>query len=215
MALQHTLPLVKFAATVLLLGLNIHSTKLTIHTNSVASWRALSTSSECTVTLLARCLCKGVLYLHLLTFNFTKRKNREKVKWSRYRPGAAQRVGWGIALFFHDRGTRREWVVSSTPVSHFTPGKDPVPILQEYGWNPGPVWKDGKSHPHRDFIPGLSSPWSVAIPTELPGPILTLLFQTYITGAPSLLSSKSTQLVNLSITQYLYPFKQIHHRVML
>jgi len=37
MALQHTLPLVKFAATVLLLGLNIHSTKLTIHTNSVAS----------------------------------------------------------------------------------------------------------------------------------------------------------------------------------
>jgi len=30
-----------------------------------------------------------------------------KVKFSRYRPGVAQRVGRGIALLFHDRGTRR------------------------------------------------------------------------------------------------------------
>jgi len=29
-----------------------------------------------------------------------------KVKFSRYRPGVAQRVGRGIALLFHDRGTR-------------------------------------------------------------------------------------------------------------
>jgi len=44
-------------------------------------------------------------------------------------------------------------VVSSTPRPHFTPGKDPVPILQEAGWAPGPVWTGGKSHPHRDSIP--------------------------------------------------------------
>ena len=30
-----------------------------------------------------------------------------KVKRSRYRPSVAQRVGRGIALLFHDRGTRR------------------------------------------------------------------------------------------------------------
>jgi len=54
-----------------------------------------------------------------------------KVKWSRYRPGVAQRVGRGITLLSHDRGTRRRWVVSSTPRPHFTPGKDPVPILQD------------------------------------------------------------------------------------
>ena len=77
-----------------------------------------------------------------------------KVKWSRYIPGVAQRVGRGIALLFHDRGTRRRWVVSSTPRPHFTPGKDPVPILQKAGWAPGPVWTGGKSHPHRDSIPG-------------------------------------------------------------
>ena len=76
-----------------------------------------------------------------------------KVKWSRYRPGVAQRVGRGIAPLFHDRGTRRGWVVSSTPRPHFTPGKDPVPTLQEAGWAPGPVWTGGISRPHRDSIP--------------------------------------------------------------
>jgi len=44
-------------------------------------------------------------------------------------------------------------VVSSTPRPQFTPGKDPIPILQEAGWAPGPVWMGGKSRPHRDSIP--------------------------------------------------------------
>ena len=67
----------------------------------------------------------------------------------------ALRVGRGIALLFHERETRRGWVVSSTPRPHFAPGKDPVPILQEAGWAPGPVWTGGKSRPHRDSIPDL------------------------------------------------------------
>ena len=93
-----------------------------------------------------------------------------KVKWSRYRPGVAQRVGRGIALLFNDHGTIRGWVVSSTPRPHFTTGKDPVPILQEAGWAPGSVWTGGKSRPHRDSIPNRPSRSSVAMPTELPGP---------------------------------------------
>ena len=44
-------------------------------------------------------------------------------------------------------------MVSSTPRPHFTPRKDLVPILQEVGWAPGPVWTGGKSRPHRDSIP--------------------------------------------------------------
>ena len=44
-------------------------------------------------------------------------------------------------------------MVSSTPGPHFTPGKDPVPILQEAGWAPGPVWTGRKSRPHWDLIP--------------------------------------------------------------
>ena len=63
-----------------------------------------------------------------------------KVKWSRYRRGVPQSVGRGIALLFHDRGTRRGWVVSSTPRPHLTPGKDPVPILREAGLVPELVW---------------------------------------------------------------------------
>ena len=34
-----------------------------------------------------------------------------------------------------------------------TPGKDPVPIVQEAGWSSGPVWTGGKSRPNRDSIP--------------------------------------------------------------
>jgi len=44
-------------------------------------------------------------------------------------------------------------VVSSKPRPHFVPGKDQVPILQEDGWAPEPVWTGGKSRPHRDSIP--------------------------------------------------------------
>ena len=87
-----------------------------------------------------------------------------------YRPGVAQRVGRGIALLFHDRGTRRGCVVSSTLRPHFTPGKDPVPILQEAGWAARPVWTGGKSRPHRDSFSDRPARSSVAISTELSGP---------------------------------------------
>jgi hypothetical protein len=52
----------------------------------------------------------------------------------------AHRGSRGIALLFHDHGTRWGWAVSVTPRPLFTPGKDAVPIVQEAGWAPGPVW---------------------------------------------------------------------------
>ena len=77
-----------------------------------------------------------------------------KLKCSRHGPGVAQRVGRGIALLFHDRGTRRvgEWS-AARPGRTLPPGKIPVSILQEAGWAPGPVWTGGKSRSHRDSIP--------------------------------------------------------------
>ena len=114
------------------------------HVTSVASTRKLKRKAHCidfgnsgSVTV----VCK------IATSLFSK------VKWSRYRPGVAQMVGRGIALLFHDRGTRRGWVVSSTPRPHFAPGKDPVPILQEARWAPGPIRTGGKSRPNLDSIP--------------------------------------------------------------
>jgi hypothetical protein len=43
-------------------------------------------------------------------------------------------------LCFLDLGIRRGWGVSVTPWPLSTPRKDPVPIVQEAGWAPGPVW---------------------------------------------------------------------------
>ena len=94
---------------------------------------------------------KGGLTLPILALDLCSKG--KKVRWSCYRPGVAQRAGRGIALHFHDRGTRTGWVVSSTPRPHFTPGKAPVPTVQEAGWASGPVWTGRKSSPHRDSIP--------------------------------------------------------------
>jgi len=52
----------------------------------------------------------------------------------------ARRRSRCIALLFLDHGTRREWGVRVTPRPLFTPGKDPMPIVQEAGWTPWPVW---------------------------------------------------------------------------
>ena len=81
--------------------------------------------------------------------------NHPIVKWYRYRPGVAQRVGRGIALLFHDRSTRRGWVVSSTLRPHCTPGKDPVPILQEAGW------AQGRSGRAENLVPTGIRSWTV------------------------------------------------------
>jgi hypothetical protein len=65
----------------------------------------------------------------------------------------------------------RRWGASVTPRPLSNPGKDPVPIVQEAGWKPmAGLDRCGKSRPHRDSIPGPSSPQPVAMPTELPGP---------------------------------------------
>jgi len=43
---------------------------------------------------------------------FNPRPVKVNVKWSRYRPGVAQRVGRDIAVLFRDRGTRMRWVTA-------------------------------------------------------------------------------------------------------
>ena len=76
----------------------------------------------------------------------------KEVKWSRYRPSVPQRVGRSIALLYHDRDSRRGWVVSSTPRPHFTPEKTQYPF---YKWLGGPRGRSGwakKSRLHRDSI---------------------------------------------------------------
>jgi hypothetical protein len=95
-------------------------------------------------------------------------------------PVVAQR-GLEVELYFSKTSALEgdEWP-AARPGPHFTPGKDPVPIAQEAGWAPGPVWTGGKSRPYRDSIPGPSSPFSITTLTELPGPlILTITHLKY------------------------------------
>jgi len=68
-----------------------------------------------------------------------------------------------------------EWSVAR-PGRTLPPGQGPVLILQEAGWVPGPVWTCGKSRPHRDSIPDRPARTSVAIPSELPGPLLLVSY---------------------------------------
>jgi hypothetical protein len=81
-----------------------------------------------------------------------------KVKRSLYGPELTYGVDRGIALPFLDLGARRGgW--SAPRSGRFTLGKDPVPIVQEAGWAPGPVWTCAKKlAPHRDSILRPSNP---------------------------------------------------------
>jgi hypothetical protein len=51
--------------------------------------------------------CSSLIFHPELKPNYLSESSVKKVKWSRYRPGVAQRVGRGTALLFHDCGTRR------------------------------------------------------------------------------------------------------------
>ena len=64
------------------------------------------------------------------------------VKWSRYRSGVAQRMGRGIALLYHGRGTRRgEWS-AARPGRTLTLGKTQFLIYRRLG---GPQGWSGRA----------------------------------------------------------------------
>ena len=70
----------------------------------------------------------------------------------------AHRMSRGIALPFHDHGTKRG-EGSASRSGRFLPRERPGTIVQEAGWAPGPVWTVAESlAPHWDSIPGPSSP---------------------------------------------------------
>jgi hypothetical protein len=67
-------------------------------------------------------------------------------------------VDRGIALSFLDLGARRRWVVSTTLRPLYTTGKDPVFIVREAVWAPGPVWTCVKNLALLGFDPRIVQP---------------------------------------------------------
>jgi len=81
-----------------------------------------------------------------------------KVKCSRYRPGVAQRVGRGIALLFHDRGSRRGVSGQQHAPAALNPRERPG-IHFTGGWVGARAGLDGwKISSPSGFDPGPSSP---------------------------------------------------------
>ena len=74
----------------------------------------------------------------------------------------AHRGSRGIALLFHDHGTRRWWGVSVTPWPFFTPGKTRYPL---YRWMGGPQGRCGQVRKIRP--PAGVDPWTVQPVTSL------------------------------------------------
>jgi len=89
-----------------------------------------------------------------------------------YTGHTAHRRSRGIALFFLDHGTRRGKGSASSPGRSLLPGKTRYPLYCTGRWMSPRTGLDRcrKSRVRRDSIPGPSSPYPVAIPTELPGP---------------------------------------------
>jgi len=111
------------------------------------------------------CLSSHSFIVYLQFQRGTSITNVKKVKCTPvqalrlYTGRTAHRGSRGVALLFLDHGTRRGEGSVSRLGRSLLPGKDSVPIVQEAGWDPGPVWSGAENlAPHRDSIPGLSSP---------------------------------------------------------
>jgi hypothetical protein len=126
----------------------------------------------CTVRLILSARCLKVSHFLLLGLQnvmlqqriYRGNKGKKKVKVTlvqALRLCTGPTAHWrsiGIALLFHDHGTRRGWEVSVTPRQLFTPGKTRYPLYRRLGDPTTGLDRCGKSRPHRDSIPGPSSP---------------------------------------------------------
>src|SRR5215510_8248715 len=92
--------------------------------------------------------------------------------------------GTGIALLILNLDARRGWVVSTTPRPPY-PRERPSTHCTK-GWVGPTAGLDvcEKSRPQRDSIPGPSIPQPVAIPTELPGPLIQYVSFVYSVTIP-------------------------------
>jgi len=119
-----------------------HSGFTTTYSNTVICWFQLHEISHSLITFMQGCTVAGCQVTVVTKFCMVKVKVKcTLVQALRLCTGCmAHRGSRGIDLLFLDHGTRRGWGVSPTPRPLFTPGKDPVPIVQEAGWVPGPVW---------------------------------------------------------------------------
>jgi hypothetical protein len=87
--------------------------------------------------------------LHFLIQRLHKKTSISETKY---------RVGKNLLKFTRQQALKAQAGIKGIALL-FTPGKDPVPIVEEAGWASGPFWKGAANlATHRDSIPGPSSP---------------------------------------------------------
>jgi hypothetical protein len=113
-----------------------------------------------------------------------------------------------------DLGTGRRWGVSVTLRPLSTPGKDSVPIVQEAGWAPGPVWTGAENLAHSgirspDLPAGSQSLYRLSYPAHIQ-PYLNGIFNRRTSGRNlgnyiqrSALSYKGGALDRMSLAYFL------------
>ena len=122
-------------------------------------------------------LCKSQFPNHTVTL-----KVKVKVKFTLEQVMQAQRVSRSIALSFFNLCAKWGWVVNATPQLLYP--QERAGTYRIGGWVGLRAGLDscGKYHPHRDLIPGPSSPQRVAIASEL-AQLIIIATITYETAA--------------------------------
>jgi len=90
----------------------------------------------------------------------------------------AHRGSRSIALLFRDHGTRRGWELASHPGLSLPLERPGIHCTGGWMGSRAGLERCGKSRPHRDSIPGPSTPQPVAIPTELSRLTIFIVFAT-------------------------------------
>jgi len=112
------------------------------------------------------------IQLHQL-YNPTTVKVKVKVKFTLEQATKAQKGSRGTALIsFFNLGTRWGWMVNTTPWPLDPQKGELVPIMQEAGWAPEPVWTGAEISPPprfhlRTVQPVASHPTDCAIPVPI------------------------------------------------
>ena len=71
------------------------------------------------------------------------------------------------------------WVINATPRPLYPWERDPVPMVQEAGWAPGPVWTGSESFTHTGIqSPDCSARNELLYRLSYPGQALKLTHQT-------------------------------------
>ena len=128
------------------------------HTLRVRPWFSLDLALRCWMIFAQRLETIQICSIHRALIRCIIIQNDSK-RWTKFRTSLTVQLSLSFLITLYiRRPTNSLWFCGCTPRSHFTPGKEPVPILQEAGWAPRTGLDGRKISSPRGVDPGPSSP---------------------------------------------------------